>query len=95
MIDGHSLRKARLILRTVLEAVERNRTGRAVLAAVRATASHFGHVLHQLWLEVTGFTFLAIAAIGALAGFREYAKYQSGHASGPGPRRSVRRGPGW
>jgi hypothetical protein len=41
-------------------------------------------VLHQLWLEVTGFTFLAIAGIGALAGMREYGKYQSGHAAGPG-----------
>ena len=64
--------------------VKRSRTGQAVLAGIRATASSFGLVLHQLWLEVTGFVFLAIAGIGALAGMREYGKYQSGHAAGPG-----------
>ena len=58
--------------------------GSAVLAAIRATTHSFGRVLHQLWLEVTGFMFLAIAAIGAMAGVREYGKYQSGHATGPG-----------
>ena len=62
----------------------RSRTGAAVLTGVRTTLSSFGRVLHQLWLEVTGFTFLAMAGIGALAGFREYAKYQAGHAAGPG-----------
>jgi len=61
----------------------RTRTGAAVISGVRATLSSFGRVLHQLWLEVTGFTFLAMAAIGAMAGFREYAKYQAGHASSP------------
>jgi len=35
--------------------------------------------LSQLWLEVTGFVFLALAAIGGLAFAREYAKYHSGH----------------
>jgi hypothetical protein len=35
-------------------------------------------------LEVTGFVFLAMAAVGAMAGVREYGKYQSGHANGPG-----------
>src|SRR6267142_6778030 len=68
----------------VANMVQRSRTGRAVLAGARAIARSFGRVLHQLWLEVTGFTFLAIAGIGALAGFREYGKYQSGHAAGPG-----------
>ena len=32
-----------------------------MLAGIRATGHSFGRVLHQLWLEVTGFTFLAIA----------------------------------
>ena len=41
-------------------------------------------VAQQLWLEVTGFTFLVMAAVGAMAGVREYGKYQAGHASGPG-----------
>ncbi len=88
LIDGQTVRKIKLIYRVaaniVVNMVERSRTGQAVLAAIRATARSFGQVLHQLWLEVTGFTFLAIAGIGAMAGMREYGKYQSGHAAGPG-----------
>jgi hypothetical protein len=87
-IDGQTARKIKLIYRAAANVasnlVERSRTGRAVLAGTRAIARSFGRVLHQLWLEVTGFTFLAIAGIGALAGMREYGKYQSGHATGPG-----------
>ena len=63
---------------------ERSRTGRAIVAAVVATSHSFGRVVHQLWLEVTGFTFLVMAAVGAMAGVREYEKYQAGHATGPG-----------
>jgi hypothetical protein len=84
MIDGQAVRKIKLIYRVAANLVERSRTGRALLAGVRATARSFGRVLHQLWLEVTGFTFLAMAGIGAMAGMREYGKYQSGHATGPG-----------
>jgi len=40
-------------------------------------------VLHQLWLEVTGFVFLFLAGIGGLAVAREYAKFEAGK-SGPG-----------
>src|SRR5260370_28139410 len=87
-IDGQAFRKIKLIFRVaanmVASKVQRSRRGRAVLAGTRAIARSFGRVLHQLWLEVTGFTFLAIAGIGALAGMREYGKYQSGHAAGPG-----------
>jgi len=87
-IDGQAFRKIKLIYRvaadTASNMVQRSRRGRAVLAGTRAIALSFGRVLHQLWLEVTGFTFLAIAGIGALAGMREYGKYQSGHAAGPG-----------
>jgi len=87
-IDGQAFRKIKLIYRaaanTVATGVQRSRRGRAVLAGTSAIARSFGRVLHQLWLEVTGFTFLAIAGIGALAGMREYGKYQSGHAAGPG-----------
>ena len=87
-IDGQAARKIKLICRVaanmVANMVQRSRTGRAVLAGARAIARSFGRVLHQLWLEVTGFTFLAIAGIGALAGMREYGKYQSGRAAGPG-----------
>ena len=84
MIDGQLARKIALLYRAAVNMVERSRTGKAVLAGIRATAKSFGAVLHQLWLEVTGFTFLAIAAIGAVSGMREYNRYQSGHATGPG-----------
>jgi len=47
-------------------------------AAVRTTARSFGRVLHRLWLEVTGFVFLAMAALGGVALAHEYAKYQAG-----------------
>ena len=87
-IAGQTLKKIKLIYHVAANMaanmVKRSRTGQAVLAGIRATASSFGRVLHQLWLEVTGFTFLAIAGVGALAGMREYGKYQSGHAAGPG-----------
>jgi hypothetical protein len=84
MIDGQWVRKIKLIFRAAANLLERNRMGRAVLMAIRTTARSFGRVLYQLWLEVTGFMFLAIAGIGALAGIREYGKYQTRHAAGPG-----------
>jgi hypothetical protein len=84
MIDGQTIRKIKFIFRSAVNLAERSRMGRAALAAIRATAHSFGGVLHQLWLEVTGFTFLAMAAVGAMAGVREYGKYLSGHATGPG-----------
>jgi len=56
---------------------------RAMMNAGRATATSFAKVLHQLWLEVTGFVFLAMAGIGGIALSREYVKYQAGR-SGPG-----------
>lgn len=87
-IASQAVRKIKLIYRAAANVaanmVKRSRTGQALLAGLRATAHSFGRVLHQLWLEVTGFTFLGIAGIGALAGMREYEKYQSGHAAGPG-----------
>jgi hypothetical protein len=67
-----------------VQQIRRSRTGAALVRAVRATARSFGRVAHQLWLEVTGFTFLVIAGIGALAGFREYNKLQAGQVTGRG-----------
>jgi len=61
-----------------------SRTGAALVRAISATARSFGHVAHQLWLEVTGFTFLAIAGIGAISSFREYNRLQSGQVVGRG-----------
>jgi hypothetical protein len=72
------------VWKTIVQLVSRSRTGAAVLKGIAATARSFGHVLHQLWLEVTGFTFLAIAGIGAISGFREYGKIQARQAAGPG-----------
>ena len=46
--------------------------------AARVTGKHVGRVMHLLWLEVTGFVFLAIGAIAGLAVFREYHRYQAG-----------------
>ncbi len=81
---GQAARRIRRAFRVAVELLEHSRKGSAVLAAIRATTHSFGRVLHQLWLEVTGFMFLGIAAIGAMAGVREYGKYQSRHAAGPG-----------
>jgi hypothetical protein len=84
MISGQTMGKIQRFFRVAANLMARSRTGRAVLAGVRATVLSFGRVLHQLWLEVTGFTFLAIAALGVMAGIREYGKYQAGQATGPG-----------
>ncbi len=77
-------RKVGIVARVLGQQVSRSRTGSAILKGMLATAKSFGQVLHQLWLEVTGFTFLAIAAIGAVTGFKEYAKLQAGQVTGHG-----------
>lgn len=51
------------------------------MSGVRATARSFGQAMHQLWLEVTGTLFLAIAAFGAMALVREYMKYENGRTT--------------
>jgi hypothetical protein len=84
MLATEWAQKIRLFFRVAGDMLQRSRTGKAVLAGLAATSRSIGRVLHQLWLEVTGFTFLAMAAVGALAGIREFGKYQSGHATGPG-----------
>lgn len=72
---------ARVAGRVISQHARNSRSFSAITRGVRATASHFGRVLGQLWLEVTGFVFLALAAIGVVAFFREYAKYQAGHTT--------------
>lgn len=84
MIAAQKAKKLALILRVAAQQIARSRRGGAVLKGLRATATSFGRVLHQLWLEVAGFTFLAIAGIGAIAGFHEYGKYHAGQEAGPG-----------
>jgi hypothetical protein len=72
---------ARIATRVVAQRARRTRSFGAIAKATRATASHFGRVLGQLWLEVTGFVFLALAGIGVIAIFREYAKYHAGQTT--------------
>jgi hypothetical protein len=72
---------ARVAGRIITQRARRTRTLGAVTKAARSTLSHFGRVLGVLWLEVTGFVFLFLAAIGVIAFFREYTKYQTGHAT--------------
>jgi len=77
-------RKLGIVVRVLVQQVRRSRTGSAVIRGIETTARSFARVLHQLFLEVTGFTFLAIAGIGGITAFREYAKYHAGQATGPG-----------
>jgi hypothetical protein len=56
----------------------KSRTASAFWRGFRVSASHFGKVLHQLWLEVIGSVFLAIAAVGVVGFIREYTKYAAG-----------------
>jgi hypothetical protein len=81
MVMGNvsTTRKLGIVARVAGRQMRQTRTFGAALRAGRATATHFGRVLGQLWLEVTGFVFLALAGIGVLAFFREYAKYRSAH----------------
>ena len=64
----------------------RSRTVAAVVSAGRATVASLSKVLHQLWLEVTGFVFLFMAFVGGVAFSREYAKFEAG---GRGPGRMI------
>jgi hypothetical protein len=59
----------------------RNRLLSALMSGVSTTARSFGRAMHQLWLEVTGTVFLAMAAFGGMAGVREYMKYEAGHTT--------------
>lgn len=76
-----SLRKVGIALRVARDMARRSRRVNAAMSAVRATARSFAHILHLLWLEVTGTVFLAMAAIGGIALAREYAKYTAGRAT--------------
>ena len=76
MANLSTARKLNILARVAAQHAGRSRTCSAVLQAGRTTALHFGGVLRQLWLEVTGFVFLFLAAIGAGAFVREYGKFQ-------------------
>jgi hypothetical protein len=81
MANVSTARKISVFARVAVQQVGRSRTVAAILRAGRATASTWGRVLSQLWLEVTGFVFLFLAAIGAGAFVREYNKYQAGQTT--------------
>lgn len=68
-------RKLGIAARVAGRQVRRTRTFGAVMKAGRATVAGWGQVLSQLWLEVTGFVFLALAAVGGLAFWREWARH--------------------
>jgi hypothetical protein len=76
-------RKAGVVARLAGQQVSRSRTVNAMLGAFRTTARSFGHVLHQLWLEITGVIFLIMALSFGGAAFKEYGKYHAGQV-GPG-----------
>jgi len=84
VVKVSTLRKIQIAAQIAARHAGQSRTGSAVMNGVRTTARSFGRVGHQLWLEVTGFTFFVLALIGGIAGFREYAKYQAGQAEGLG-----------
>jgi len=79
MANLSTARKLGVVARVAGRQVRNTRTFAAVLQAGRTTVTHFARVLSQLWLEVTGFVFLALAGIGLLAFFREYVKYRGGN----------------
>jgi hypothetical protein len=70
-------RKLGIAAKIIGKQVRRTRTFDAMMKGGRATAGHFGRIFHQLWLEVTGFVFLALSAVGVFALVHEWAKYQA------------------
>jgi hypothetical protein len=78
MAKVSTARKLGIATRIAGQQVRRTRTFGAVIKAARTTTGHLARVLGQLWLEVTGFVFFALAGIGLLAFLREYDKYHAG-----------------
>lgn len=72
---------ARVAARITADRARKSRLLAAAWRGARVTAVSLGRVLSILWLEVTGFVFLALAGIGGLAFAREYARYEAGKAS--------------
>ena len=74
-------RQGRAALRIAGRKSAENRWVRAFYRAGEAVSASVGHVLHILWLEVTGFLFLVLAVIGVGAVVREYHRYVAGSAT--------------
>jgi len=86
MANVSTARKLGIAARVAGQQVTRSRTYTAVLSGAKAALGHFSGVLHQLWLEITGFVFLAFAGVGLVALVREYSAYHahkgnSGHVA--------------
>ncbi|HSB76747.1 MAG TPA: hypothetical protein VLC12_13915 [Terriglobales bacterium] len=73
---------ARVATRVAARRAGRSRHLSAFTRASRVTFSHFSRVLRLLWLQVTGFFFIALSLLGAGALWEEYPKYQAGKLSG-------------
>jgi hypothetical protein len=69
-----------VVARVAGQQVKRSRIARAAGSAVSTTARAFGRAAHQLWLEVMGLVFLAMAGAGGIESAKEYAKYHAGLA---------------
>ena len=78
---GSKVRQIGMIARGLRRVVGRGGKLSAWADAARTTGAHFRRVLGQLWLEVTGFVFLSLAAIGALAFVREYTRLHAGNSN--------------
>jgi hypothetical protein len=78
MANVSTARKVGIVARIAGQQVKRTRTYSAVASGIRATLSHIAGVAHQLWLEITGFVFLAFAGVGAVALVREYNSFHAG-----------------
>jgi hypothetical protein len=73
-----TVRKLGVVARVAARQAGRSRRTAALLRAGRVTARSMSRVLRLLWLQVIGFFFLALAAMGGLALAREYPRYQAG-----------------
>jgi len=78
MANVSNARKLGIAARIASQQVKRTKTYGAVSSGIRATLTHFGRALHQLWLEITGFVFLAFAGIGLVAAVREFNSFHAG-----------------
>jgi hypothetical protein len=65
------------VTRVAAQRVRGSRTLGAIGKAVGTTLRSWGLVLRQLWLEVTGLVFLAMAGTGALWLVRQFSKHSS------------------
>src|SRR5262249_1933183 len=81
MASISSARKVSMAARIIGQQVRQTRAYGAVMNGAKTMLSHFGSALHQLWLEVTGFVFLAFAGIGLFFVFREYSSYHAGRGT--------------